>query len=81
METKLRIAIKALTWQLLGLLVMGAIGFVFTGSVRAGGGIALAGAVTGYVSYFGHELVWARIAWGRAERRVGQGADAGRLPV
>ena len=37
MESKARIAIKALTWQLLGLAVMIVIGFIFTGSVRAGG--------------------------------------------
>ncbi|SET29175.1 DUF2061 domain-containing protein [Paracoccus homiensis] len=67
MESKARIAIKALTWQLLGLAVMIVIGFIFTGSVRAGGGIAIVSAVTGYLCYFGHEMIWSRIAWGRRQ--------------
>ncbi|MBU2957822.1 DUF2061 domain-containing protein [Paracoccus sp. 1_MG-2023] len=65
METRRRIALKAVTWQIMGFVVMTAIGFAFTGSVRAGGGIAVVGAVTGFLCYFGHELAWSRIGWGR----------------
>ncbi|MBT0958054.1 DUF2061 domain-containing protein [Alphaproteobacteria bacterium KMM 3653] len=65
MDSKSRLLSKAVTWQILGLLSMSVIGFVFTGSVRAGGGIAVAGCAVGFVCYFLHELAWARIPWGR----------------
>ncbi|WP_022706276.1 DUF2061 domain-containing protein [Paracoccus zeaxanthinifaciens] len=68
MESRARIAIKALTWQLLGLVVMLGIGLAFTGSLSAGGGIALVSGVTGYLCYFLHEMAWARIGWGRRPR-------------
>ncbi len=44
---------------------MALIGFLFTGSIAASSGIAVVGAVAGFISYFVHEVVWARIPWGR----------------
>ena len=41
------------------------IGFLFTNSFTAGGGIAIAGAVVGFLSYFFHEMMWAKVKWGR----------------
>ena len=66
MDSAIRLFTKAVTWQVAGLFSMTLIGFLFTGSVAAGGGIALVGAVVGFVSYFLHEIAWSRIAWGRA---------------
>ena len=68
MSTKSRLLIKASTWQFAGLVSMTAIGFLFTGSVTAGGGIALVGSVTGFVSYFIHEMLWDKITWGQQSR-------------
>lgn len=68
MDSKTRLLTKAVTWQVAGLFSMSLIGYFFTGSVAAGGGIALAGAVTGFVAYFVHELVWSKIAWGVSRR-------------
>ena len=65
METTIRLITKAATWQVAGLITMTAIGFIFTGSIAAGGSIALAGSIAGFVSYFLHEVVWSKIAWGR----------------
>ncbi|PWR03269.1 hypothetical protein DKT77_07325 [Meridianimarinicoccus roseus] len=65
MESPKRTVVKALTWQALGLVVMTAIGFVVTGSVGAGGSIAVTGALSGLLFYVLHERVWARIGWGR----------------
>ncbi|MDV7144711.1 DUF2061 domain-containing protein [Tropicimonas sp. TH_r6] len=56
---------KALTWQAMGLLVMTAISWCVTGSVSAGGAIAVLGAATGLITYVLHERLWARIGWGR----------------
>lgn len=66
MESKLRMIIKAVTWQVAGLVSMTVIGYLFTGSIAASGGIALAGAATGFVSYVIHEMAWSKVSWGRA---------------
>ncbi len=65
METTTRLITKSLTWQAMGLIVMTLVGFLFTGSVAAGGGIALASALIGFLSYFMHEMAWSKIRWGR----------------
>lgn len=38
------------------------IGFLFTGSITASGGIAIVGSITGFIAYFAHELAWAKVA-------------------
>ena len=68
MDTKQRLFAKALTWQGMGFVVMTGVGWLFTGSVSAGGGIALAGAVSGMAGYILHEAAWARVAWGQVSR-------------
>lgn len=65
MERPIRTFAKAVTWQIAGMIVMIAIGFAFTGSLAAGGGIAAISSLTGFLSYFLHERVWSRISWGR----------------
>jgi uncharacterized membrane protein len=71
METRLRSAVKAVTWQALGLAVMTAIGTAVTGSPGAGGAIAVIGSAAGFVTYILHERAWARIRWGRRPERGG----------
>ncbi|KEJ88934.1 hypothetical protein DSW25_11860 [Sulfitobacter donghicola DSW-25 = KCTC 12864 = JCM 14565] len=73
MDSTIRTATKALTWQLMGLVTMTAIGFVFTGSIAAGGGIAIVGAAAGFVSYFFHERVWQKVSWGRVPNNATTG--------
>jgi len=65
METMKRTVAKAVTWQIAGLIAMTLIGYIMTGSWRSGGGIAVAGMVSGFVSYFLHERIWAAIGWGK----------------
>jgi len=65
MDSTIRLIAKSVTWQVAGFFVMMLIGFVFTGSLIASGGIAIAGSVPAFVSYFVHELFWSRISWGR----------------
>ncbi|PJK29583.1 DUF2061 domain-containing protein [Minwuia thermotolerans] len=76
METTARTLAKALSWQTSGLIVMTLIGYIFTGSISAGGGIAAVSATTGFAAYFLHERVWAGVGWGR---RLGE-AGARMLP-
>ncbi|MAR18587.1 MAG: hypothetical protein CML44_04355 [Rhodobacteraceae bacterium] len=64
MDRKIRLLTKAVTWQVAGFLTMMLISFIFTGSVAASGAIAIAGSISGFFSYFVHELAWSKIAWG-----------------
>ena len=65
MDSKIRLLVKALTWQFSGLLTMTIIGYLISGSFNVGSGIALSGAIVGFVAYFAHETIWARIKWGQ----------------
>lgn len=65
MDSTKRLVSKAVTWQVSGLFVMTLVGYLFTGSVTAGGGIAIVGSIVGFVSYFLHELLWSKVRWGR----------------
>ncbi|MBO9454534.1 DUF2061 domain-containing protein [Paracoccus sp. R12_1] len=65
MDTRKRSVLKAVLWQILGLVVMTLVGFALTGSVRVGGGMALINAALGLVLYLGYERLWQHIRWGR----------------
>lgn len=65
METRARTLVKSVLWTLLGLVVMVGVGFAFTGSLIAGGGMAVINATIGFVTYLLYERIWAGIRWGR----------------
>jgi len=65
METRMRSIVKALIWNVIGLSVMAIVGLIVTGSLAAGGAMAVINAALGFVSYLIYERVWARIRWGR----------------
>ncbi|WP_108880790.1 DUF2061 domain-containing protein [Anderseniella sp. Alg231-50] len=67
MDTTTRLIVKSATWQIAGFVMMMLIGFLFTSSIVASGGIAIAGSITGFLSYFLHEMVWSKISWGRKD--------------
>lgn len=66
METRLRSIVKAVIWNLIGLSVMAVVGLVVTGSLVAGGVMALINTGIGFTTYLIYERVWARIHWGRS---------------
>lgn len=65
METRMRTIVKAVIWNLIGLAVMALVGAFITGSVMAGGTMALINAAIGLSSYVLYERTWTRIQWGR----------------
>ena len=65
METKQRSFVKATIWTLIGLVVMGAVGLYFTGSLATGGAMALINAAIGFLTYIFYERAWAMVRWGR----------------
>lgn len=64
METRTRSWVKAALWSLIGLTVMSLVGLIFTGSLAAGGAMALLNTGIGFTAYLAYERIWARIRWG-----------------
>ena len=65
METRARSIVKAIIWNMIGLLMMCLVGYVATGSLTVGGAIALVNAAIGLTCYVIYERVWAQFSWGR----------------
>ncbi len=65
METRRRSLVKAVLWNVIGLVVMAVVGMIATGSAAAGGTLAIANTLIGLVMYVIYERVWARVQWGR----------------
>jgi uncharacterized membrane protein len=67
METRRRSVVKALIWNVMGLVMMTLVGLIATGSVALGGVVALVNTAIGLTLYIVYERVWAGISWGRHE--------------
>lgn len=65
MEKTTRTLTKAVTWQMMGFVVMAAVNYLYIGDWRAGVGLSALLTLVGLVGYYLHERVWARIGWGR----------------
>lgn len=65
MDSPRRSWIKAILWNLLGLVTMSVVGLMMTGSAAVGGAMALVNTVLGFTLYLLYERLWARIKWGR----------------
>lgn len=70
MESRRRTVTKAITYQLMGLVVMTALGTLFTGSAGAGGALAIVSTMIGTVAYVLHERAWGLVRWGLAPAAV-----------
>jgi len=70
METNLRTIAKAITWQILGLIITGGLALGYTGSVITALSFALTTATSGLAFFFVHERLWARVRWGIGERHA-----------
>ncbi|WP_372885963.1 DUF2061 domain-containing protein [Shimia sp.] len=65
METRKRSLLKAVIWNVIGLVTMSLVGLAATGSAAVGGTMALANTAIGFTMYLLYERVWSRIRWGR----------------
>lgn len=70
MESKLRTIAKAITWQVLGLAVTGALAWFHTGSMTTALSFALSTAASGLAFFIVHERIWARVGWGIGGRQA-----------
>lgn len=67
METRRRSLVKAVLWNLLGLVSMSVVGYLATGSLGAGGAMAAINTAIGFTLYVVYERFWAGISWGRVD--------------
>ena len=58
---------KAVSWRVLGSIDTFVLGYIFTGSAKAAGGIAATEVATKICLYTAHEQAWGRIKWGHAK--------------
>jgi len=65
MESTVRIVIKSVTWQLLGILTMTLLGYIQTGVILSAFLLAISASSSGFVFFFIHEKIWSRVTWGR----------------
>ncbi len=65
METRRRSVLKAVIWNVIGLVTMSLVGLIATGSLAIGGTLALINAALGMTLYVIYERIWAGIGWGR----------------
>ncbi|QIE45284.1 DUF2061 domain-containing protein [Pseudohalocynthiibacter aestuariivivens] len=64
MERPKRTLIKAVIWNLMGLIIMALVGLAMTGSATVGGAMALINTAIGLTTYIIYERIWSRIRWG-----------------
>lgn len=80
METRGRTVVKAVIWNVIGLISMSLVGYLATGSVGAGGVMAVVNTAIGFTLYLFYERIWAGIQWGRASALgAASGAASGDL--
>lgn len=63
-EAHRRSLAKATSWRILGSIDTFLLSWLFTGNVKAAGGIALTEVLTKMVLYYFHERAWASVKWG-----------------
>lgn len=64
MDSRARSIAKAISWQILGLIVTALIGWLYTGSLQQAGGFAVTLQLVGFVIYVVHERAWQAVPWG-----------------
>lgn len=65
MDTQKRSIVKAVIWNVIGIISMSVVGILATGSAALGGKMALINSGLGFSMYVIYERVWSRVRWGR----------------
>ncbi|MBO6519303.1 MAG: DUF2061 domain-containing protein [Rhodospirillales bacterium] len=67
MDTRSRTLLKALTWQMLGIVTMTALSYPHTDTIWSALALACSASASGFAFFIVHESVWNRIHWGRRQ--------------
>tara|TARA_R110002020_G_scaffold59673_7_gene162531 strand:+ start:1519 stop:1755 length:237 start_codon:yes stop_codon:yes gene_type:complete len=77
MESNFRTIAKAVTWQILGLIMTSVLAWFHTGSVLSAVTFALSTSVTGLAFFVVHERIWARVNWGTPRNQTASNTTSG----
>jgi uncharacterized membrane protein len=66
-DSKARSLVKAISWRVVALLVLGTISYLITGSWAETTGITIIYTIVQVFVYFAHERLWDGIAWGKPD--------------
>jgi len=72
MDTKLRSWVKSILWRVIGIVLLGAISYLITGSWKEMTIITLLFHSIRVVMYYFHERLWERISWGRIKHPLSE---------
>jgi len=64
-DSKKRSWVKAITWRMIGVVLLGGISYIVTGDWKEMSAITLLFHGIQTVMYYYHERVWEQISWGR----------------
>lgn len=67
MDRTCRIIVKAISWQLMGLVTMTIINYVHIGSIWGSISLAASASLSGFVFFLIHEKIWNTVRWGRQQ--------------
>jgi uncharacterized membrane protein len=67
MENNTRTLTKAITWQLIGFVMMAIVNYFYMGNFSQGLGLSALLTLIGLVSYYLHERFWDGVRWGVQE--------------
>ena len=67
MDSKKRSWVKAITWRMVGIVLLGSISYLVTGDWKEMSAITLLFHGIQTVLYYFHERWWERISWGRVK--------------
>jgi len=72
MDTKKRSWLKAITWRLIGIFLLGTISYLITGNWKEMSAITLLFHGIQTVLYYYHERMWERVSWGRVKHPLAE---------
>ena len=65
METSKRSLLKAISWQIVGIIITISVAALYTGSIAQSLELTAIYTVLSFICYTLHERIWQRIPWGR----------------
>jgi uncharacterized membrane protein len=65
MEKKSRSILKAITWRMIGTIVLASVSYLITGSLKHMTFITIFFECIQLINYYWHERVWMKVKWGR----------------
>ena len=68
MEIYKRTLMKAVTWELSGIIVLSILNYIVFGQAWSSAWVALGYGVLRVGMYYGHERLWKHICWGKQKK-------------